>query len=38
VHPVCLLHDVVPQLLVEQRQVPRPSGRHAGIQVDYGLT
>jgi hypothetical protein len=33
VHPVRLLLDVVPQLLVEQQQIPGTRGPHAGLQV-----
>src|SRR3546814_5027043 len=34
VHPVLLLHDVVPELLVERRPLSRPGGAAAGLSTD----
>jgi len=36
-HSVCLLHDVLPQLLVEWWQVPWSGCHHAGLQVDMSV-
>ena len=37
VHPVRLLLDLLPVLLVERRPLPRPRRPHAGLQVDHRL-
>ena len=36
VHPVCVLLDQLPELLVERRQVPRPGDPAAGLSLDRG--
>ena len=33
VYPVCMLQHLLPELLVEPGQVPRPGRPHAGLQV-----
>mmetsp|Transcript_69893 Transcript_69893/g.197199 ORF Transcript_69893/g.197199 Transcript_69893/m.197199 type:complete len:263 (-) Transcript_69893:111-899(-) len=37
VHPLRLLHDLLPLLLVEPRVLPRPRRAHAGVPVDRRL-